>query len=166
MQETRVVGEECIERHYSTLNDSKFNLSVGEAEWLKQPPVVGETNYVRRVATIFNGLDEVDTVWLDKIYLYNGTETKRSKHPMMYLVDPKSTRTLYVMWDTQYDPLKDVTIDFTNNTEQTGVETTVFRLCVNQTETVNVTKHRKVLTGSTEEVVGYDEVVRVKLPRK
>ncbi len=163
--ETRVVGEKCIERHYSDMNDSKFNLSIGEKEWLTQPPVPGQTNYVRRVVNIHNGREEVDAIYLDKIYLYDGEETRRSKHPMMFLVEPQSTRTLYVMWDTQYDPLKDVTVDFTNNTEETGYETKVFRLCINQTEKVNVTKYRKVVSGTTEEVTGYEEVLRVELPR-
>ena len=85
---------------------------------------------------------------------------------MMFLVDPKSSRTLYVMWDTQYDPLKDVTVVFTNNTEYLGVETTTMRMCINQTEKYNVTKYNKVKTGTTEEVQGYDNVVKVKLKKK
>jgi hypothetical protein len=93
--ETKVVGEKCIERHYSEMNDSRFNLSIGEVEWLIQPPVPGETNYIRRTVVVFNGRDEVDAVYLDKIHLYNGTETLRSKFPMMFLVEPKSSRTLY-----------------------------------------------------------------------
>jgi hypothetical protein len=165
-QETRVTGQKCIERTYSELNDSRFNISIGEKEWLKKPPVVNETNYVRRIATIFNGLDETDAIYLDKIYLYNGTETKRSKTPMMFLVEPKASRTLYVMWDTQYDPLKDVTVGFTNNTGELGFETTTMRMCINETERYNVTKYRKVKTGTTEEVQGYDNVVRVKLKKK
>lgn len=164
--EKKVVGQDCIERHYSELNDSKFNMSIGPKEWLEQPPVQGESNYIRRIVTIFNGLDEVDAVYLDKIYLYDGAETKRSKTPMMFLVDPLSTRTLYVMWDTQYDPLKDVTVEFTNNTEQLGYKTSIMKMCINETEDFNVTQYRKIVTGTTEEVTGYDEVVRVKLPRK
>lgn len=163
--ETLVVGEKCVERHTSELNDSRFNLSIDDAEWIGEK-IPGETNYLRRKVHIYNGLDEIDTVWLDKIYLYDGTETKRSRTPMKFLVDPKSVRTLYVMWNTQYDPLKDVTVDFTNNTEYAGYETHVFRLCVNETEKVNTTEYRKIVTGTAEEVVGYDEVVRVKLPRK
>ncbi|MBW2971476.1 hypothetical protein KY359_00425 [Candidatus Woesearchaeota archaeon] len=166
VQESRVTGQKCIERHYSEMNDSRFNMSIAEKEWVRQPPVPGETNNLRRIVTIFNARDEVDAVYLDKIYLYDGKETKRSKTPMMFLVDPKSTRTLYVMWDTQYDPLKDVTVDYTNNTEVLGFETTIMRMCYNETEDFNVTKYRKVVTGTTEEVVGYDEVVRVKLPKK
>ncbi|MBI5880837.1 hypothetical protein HZB90_01775, partial [archaeon] len=135
-------------------------------EWIKQPPIVNETNYLRRVVTIFNGRDEVDAVYLDKIYLYDGNETKRSKTPMMFLVEPKESRTLYVMWDTQYDPLKDVTVGFTNNTEYLGVETTTMRMCINETEKYNTTKYKKVKTGTTEEVQGYDNVVKVKLKKK
>jgi|GEM_PF-6010893 len=165
-QETKVTGQKCIERHYSEMNDSRFNISIDEKEWLGQPPIPGQTNYVRRVVNVFNGRDEVDAVYLDKIYLYNSTEVKRSKTPMMFLVDPKSTRTLYVMWDTQYDPLKDVTVDFTNNTEYLGFETTIMRMCYNETESYNVTKHRQVVTGTTEEVTGYDNVVKVKLKKK
>lgn len=166
VQESRVVGQNCIERHYSELNNSRFNISIGEKEWLIQPPIEGQTNYLRRVVTVFNALDEVDTVWLDKIYLYNGTETKRSRHPMKFLVEPRSTRTLYVMWDTQYDPLKDVVVGFTNNTEETGFETTVMRMCINKTETVNVTKYKKVISGTEDKIVGYDNYVKVKLDRK
>jgi hypothetical protein len=163
--ETKVVGEKCIERHYSEMNDSRFNLSIGEVEWLIQPPVPGETNYIRRTVVVFNGRDEVDAVYLDKIHLYNGTETLRSKFPMMFLVEPKSSRTLYFMRNTQYDPLKDVTADFTNNTEQLGFEKKVARLCYNQTEKVNTTKTRKVLTGTRDEVAGHEDVVKVKLKR-
>lgn len=166
VQESRVVGQNCVERHYSELNNSRFNVSFGEKEWLMQPPVEGQTNYLRRVVTVFNALDEIDTIYLDKIYLYNGTETKRSKHPMKFLVEPRSTRTLYVMWDTQYDPLKDVVVGFTNNTEETGFETSIMRLCVNETETVNITKYQKVVTGTEEKVIGYDNYVKVKLDRK
>jgi hypothetical protein len=166
VSETKVIGQDCIERHHSELNDSRFNMSIGDKEWLGQPPVLGESNHLRRIVTIFNGIDEIDAIYLDKIYLYDGVETKRSRTPMMFLVDPLSTRTLYVLWDTQYDPLKDVTVEFTNNTEQLGYRTSIQRLCVNQTEDVDVTKYKKVVTGTTEEVTGYDEVVRVKLPRK
>ena len=166
VEENKITGQNCVERHYSEMNDSKFSISLGEKEWLKQPPVLGQTNYFRRVATIYNSLDEIDAIYLDKVYFYNGTETKRSKHPMMFLVEPKSSRKLYVMWDTQYDPLKDVIVDFTNNTEEAGFETRIFRLCYNETETVNVTKTRKVLTGTEEKVVGYDDYVKVKLERK
>lgn len=164
--ETRVVGQKCVERHTSKMNDSRFNISIDDAEWIGQPPVIGETNYVRRQVHIYNGLDEIDTIWLDKIYLYDGVETKRSKNPMKFLVDPKSVRTLYVMWDTQYDPLKDVTVDFTNNTEATGYVVNVFKLCINETEKVEKTEYRQIVTGTTEEVTGYDEVLKVKLPRK
>ncbi|MBN1544071.1 hypothetical protein JW898_01260 [Candidatus Woesearchaeota archaeon] len=165
-EETRVTGQKCVERHYSEMNDSRFNMSIAEKEWLRQPPVPGETNNLRRIVTVFNGRDEVDAVYLDKIYLYDGQETKRSKTPMMFLVEPKSTRTLYVMWDTQYDPLKDVTVDYTNNTEMLGFETTIMRMCYNETEKVNVTKYRKVAAGTTEEVTGYDSFVKVKLRKK
>jgi hypothetical protein len=165
VQENKVVEEKCIERHYSDMNDSKFSLSIGEKEWIGKPLIVGQTNYLRRIVTVFNGRDEVDAVYLDKIYLYDGEETKRSEHPMMFLVEPKSTRKLFVMWDTQYDPLKDVTIDFTNNTEELGFTTDIMRLCYNQTEQVNVTKYRKVVTGTEEEITGYDSVVKVKLKR-
>ncbi|MBW2996877.1 hypothetical protein KY349_00895 [Candidatus Woesearchaeota archaeon] len=166
VQESRVVGQNCVERHYSEINNSRFNVSFGEKEWLMQPPVDGQTNYLRRVVTVFNALNEIDTIYLDKVYLYNGTETKRSRHPMKFLVDPRSTRTLYVMWDTQYDPLKDVVVDFTNNTEETGFETRIMRLCVNETSTVNITKYKKVVTGTEEKVIGYDNYVKVKLDRK
>jgi hypothetical protein len=165
-EQTKSVGQKCVERHYSELNESKFSLSVGEPEWLGQPPVLGESNNIRRIVTIFNARDEIDIVYLDKIYLYNGTETKRSKTPMKFMIDPKSSRTLYVLWDTQYDPLKDVTLDFTNNTELLGFETTIMKMCVNETEKVNVTKYRKVVASSSEEIVGYDSTVKVKLPRK
>lgn len=166
VQESRVTGQNCIERTYSELNDSRFNISIEEKEWIKQPPIVNETNYLRRIVTIFNGLDEIDAIYLDKIYLYDGKETKRSKTPMMFLVEPKESRTLYVMWDTQYDPLKDVTVGFTNNTEYLGVETTTMRMCINETEKYNTTKYKKVKTGTTEEVQGYDNVVKVKLKKK
>ena len=165
VQENQVVGEKCIERHYSELNNSRFNISIGEKEWLGEP-IVGETNYVRRIVTVFNGLDEIDTIYLDKVYLYDKEETKRSKNPMKFLVDPKSTRKLYVMWNTQYDPLKDITIDLTNNTEQIGITTNIMRMCYNETEAINVTKTRKVVVGQEEEVVGYDNYVKVKLERK
>lgn len=163
VQETRVVGENCIERHYSELNDSRFNISIGDPEWLGDK-IFGETDYVRRIVQIYNARDEVDTIYLDKIYLYDGLETKRAKHPMMFLIDPKSTRTLYVMWDTQYDPKKDVSIDISNNTAELGFETHVMRICYDETETVNVTKYRKVKTGEQEQVVEYQEYTRVKLP--
>jgi hypothetical protein len=165
VSETKVVGEKCIERHYSEMNDSRFNLSIGDIEWLKQPPVEGETNYLRRVVVVHNARNETDAVYLDKIYLYNGTETKRSKTPMMFLVEPKTSRTLYFMWDTQYDKLKDLTADFTNNTEQLGFTKKIMRMCYNETEKVNLTKYRKVVTGTSEEVTGYDDVVRVKLKK-
>jgi hypothetical protein len=164
--ESKVVGRNCIERVWSEVNDSRFNISIGEKEWLGQPPVVGETNYVRRVVQIYNGKNEIDTIWLDKIYLYDGKETRRSKNPMMFLIDPKSTRTLYVMWDTQYDPLKDITIDFTNQTEELGFETRTSRVCYDEKQDFNTTKYRKVKTGEKEEVVEYNEVVRVTLPKK
>jgi hypothetical protein len=162
--ETRVTGENCIERHYSEMNDSRFDLSIGEKEWLGEP-IEGETNYLRRVVNVYNARDEIDTVYLDKIYKYNGTEYKRSRTPLKFLVDPESTRTLYLLWDTQYDPLKDLTADFTNNTEQLGFKTRVVRMCYNETEKVNVTKNRKVVSGTVDEVTGYDKVVKVKLKR-
>ncbi|HII72756.1 TPA: hypothetical protein HA265_08425 [Candidatus Woesearchaeota archaeon] len=163
IEEKNVVGQNCIERHYSEMNDSEFSISLGEKEWVEKDTELGESNHLRRIVTIFNGLDEIDAIYLDKIYLYNGTETKRSKHPLMFLVEPKSTRKLYVLWDTQYDPYKDVIVDFTNNTEEIGFTTTVTKICYNETETVNVTKYRKMPAGTTEEITGYDEVVRVKL---
>jgi hypothetical protein len=166
VQETRVTGQKCIERDYSEMNNSRFNISIEEKEWLRQPPVMNETNNLRRIVTIFNGLDEIDAVYLDKVYLYDGNETKRSKTPMMFLVDPKSSRTLYVMWDTQYDPLKDVTVEFTNNTAYLGFETTTMRMCINETEKYNTTEYRKIKTGTTEEVQGYNNVVKVKLNKK
>ena len=165
-EETRLVGENCIERHYSEMNSSRFNISLGEKEWIDKPPVLGETNYIRRVVNIYNALEEIDAIYLDKIYLYNGTETKRSKHPMMFLVEPRSSKTLYVMWNTQYDPLKDVAVDFTNNTEEAGFVTKVIKICHNETETVNVTKHKEVLSGTEDEIEGYEDVVKVKLKRK
>jgi hypothetical protein len=165
VQEKRVVGENCIERKYSEMNDSRFRISMDETEWIDNPPVLGESNDVRRVVTIFNERDEIDAVYLDKVYVYNGTEIRRSKHPMMFLVDPKSSRKLYFVWHTQYDPLKDVQAAFTNNTEELGFTTRIMRMCVNETETVNVTKTKKVLVGTEEEVVGYDNYVKVELER-
>ena len=164
VQEKRIIGEKCIERHYSELNNSRFKLSHSEPEWVSDP-VIGETNYLRRIATVFNALDEIKMVYLDKIYLYNGTETKRSKNPMKFMIDPKSTRTLYVVWNTQYDPLKDVMLDFTNKTKQLGFDTSIMRMCYNETETFNVTKTREVLVGTEEEIIGYDKFVKVKLER-
>ncbi len=166
VQENKVVGEKCIEQHYSEMNNSRFSISIEETEWVSRPLIPGETNYVRRVVNIFNALDEIDAIYLDKIFLYNGTETKRSKTPLMFLVDPKSTRTLYVMWNTQYDPLKDVTVDMTNNTKEIGFETRIMRMCYNETEKVNITKYRKVLSDTEEQVLGYDDIVKVKLNRK
>jgi hypothetical protein len=168
VEEIRVVGQKCVEKDYSEFSKSQemFKLSMSNKEWIGKPTIPGQTNQVRRIATIFNGGDELDAVYLDKIYLYNGTETKRSKHPMMFLVDPKTSRNLYVVWDTQFDPLKDVTMDFTNNSAELGVETTTMRLCYNETEKYNTTKYRKVLTGTKEELNGYDNVVKVKLNRK
>ncbi|MBW2965205.1 hypothetical protein KY363_07145 [Candidatus Woesearchaeota archaeon] len=162
--ETRVVGQKCIDRVYSEMNNSRFNISMAPKEWLGDE-TIGASGRVRRVVTVFNALDETDAVYLDKIYLYNGTEIRRSTNPMMFLVEPKSTRTLYFMWDTQYDPLKDVQAAFTNNTENLGFETTTARLCINQTEKYNVTKYRKVVVGTEEEITGYDKTVRVKLDR-
>jgi hypothetical protein len=167
--ETKVIGEKCIERNYSEeegeISDSRFNISIGPKEWVGKPTIPGETNYLRRVVKIYNGLDKIDQTYIDKIYLYNGTETFRSKNPMMFMVDPKSTRTLYVMWNTQYDPLKDVTVDFTNNTERTGKTITTMRMCYNETEKVNTTQYKKISTGSVEQVKGYNDVVKVKLKR-
>lgn len=163
VQETRVVGEKCIERHYSELNDSKFTITNEDPEWLEQPATWGKTNYLRREVKVHNGLDEIDAIYLDKVYYFKGEETKRSRRAMMFLVEPKSTRTLYAMWDTQYHPDKDVRLEFTNKTEQLGFETTIMKMCYNETEKVNVTKYRKVLTGQVEEVQGYEEVKRVML---
>ena len=165
VQENRIIGEKCIERHYSELNNSRFRLSHSEPDWVGEP-IMGESNYLRRVATVFNALDEIKMIYVDKIYLYNGTEIKRSKNPMKFMVDPKSTRTLYVVWNTQYDPLKDVMLDFTNKTEQLGFETSIMRMCYNETENFNVTKTREILIGTEEEVIGYDKFVKVKLERK
>ncbi len=162
--EIRVVGQKCIERHYSDMNDSRFNLSIGPREWIGDA-VKGASGKVRRVVTVFNALDEIDAVYLDKVYKYNGTETKRSRTPMMFLVDPKSTRKLFFLWDTQYDPLKDITAEFTNNTEQIGFKTQVVKMCINQTEKYNVTKYRKVVSGTQEKIIGTDKVVKVKLKR-
>ncbi|MFH1063787.1 MAG: hypothetical protein V1729_01765 [Candidatus Woesearchaeota archaeon] len=166
VQENKVIGEKCVEQHYSEMNNSRFSISVEEPEWVSKPLIPGETNYLRRVINIFNSLDEIDAIYLDKIYLYNQTETKRSKTPLMFLVDPKSIRTLYVMWNTQYDPLKDVTVDVTNNTEAIGFETRIMRICYNETEQVNVTKYKRVLDDTEEQITGYDDVVKVKLNRK
>jgi hypothetical protein len=163
VQETQVVGEDCIERHYSELNNSKLTIIHEEKEWVRQPPVPGETNNLRRVALIHNGLDEIDAIYLDKIWLYDGKETKRSKHPLMFLIDPQSTRKLYVMWDTQYDPLKDTMVVFSNNTEEIGYETRIMRMCINETEEVTVTKYKQEKTGEVEQIEGYDVVTRVDL---
>jgi hypothetical protein len=167
--EIKVIGKKCIEKNYSQekgeISDARFNISIGEKEWISKPPVLGETNYLRRIVKIYNDLDKIDTTYLDKIYLYNGTETSRSKNPMMFMVDPKSTRTLYVVWNTQYDPMKDVTVDFTNKTEVTGQTVTTMRMCYNETEKVNTTKYKKISNGMQEEIKGYDSVVKVKIPR-
>jgi hypothetical protein len=168
VEEIKVVGEKCIEKEYGEFSTSQanFKLSMSNKEWIGKPTIPNQTNQVRRIATIFNGGDELDSVYLDKIYLYNGTEIKRSKHPMMFRVDPQTSRNLYVVWDTQFDPLKDITMDFTNNSAELGVETTTMRLCYNETEKYNTTKYKKVLTGTKEELKGYDNVVKVKLNRK
>ena len=97
------------------------------------------------------------------MYYFKGEETKRSRNPMMFLVEPKSTRRLYVMWDTQYHPGKDVKIEFTNKTEELGFKTTIMRLCFNETETVDITKYKKVQVGEEEIVEGVEEVKRVLL---
>lgn len=164
VQEKRVVGEECIERHYSELNDSRFRISMSDPEWIGEP-VPGESNHLRRVVKVHNERDELDAVYLDKVYLYDGEEIKRSENPMMFLVDPKSSITLFFVWHTQYDPLKDVQAAFTNKTEQLGFTTRIMRVCYNQTETVNITKTRKVLVGTEDKVVGHDNYVKVELER-
>jgi hypothetical protein len=163
-QETRTIGKKCIERNFTELDDSRFNISISPAEWL-DPPVPGLTNNIRRTIIIFNPRDVVDAIYLDKVYLYGGVETKRSKTPLMFLVDPKASRTLYVMWDTQYDPLKDVTVALTNNTEYLGLQTTTLSFCYNETEKFNITKHEKVFKGSREELKGQEKIVKVKLNR-
>ncbi len=165
-QEYEVVGKKCLSRDYSELNNSRFSVSLGPPEWLTQPPVVGQTNYLRRVVKVYNAINEIDTIYLDKIYLYDGEETKRSRHALKFLVEPKSVRTLYVMWDTQYDPLKDVVVDFSNNTAELGFETSTMQLCINETKAINVTKYNKVKTGEKVETEGYRDLIRVKLKRE
>jgi hypothetical protein len=160
---SKISGKRCIETTYSELNDSRFRLSIGNATWLGKNPRYGQTNYLRRVVEVFNARDEVDTIYLDKIYLYNKTETKRSRHALMYVLNPKSTRTLYVMWDTQYDPLKDVTVAFSNKTEELGFDVQIAQTCVDDIEIYNVTKTREVRVGEREEITGYKEVVKVRL---
>ena len=162
-QETRIVGETCIERHYSEMNDSQFTIVHEDKEWVEQPAAWGQSNHLRRVVLIHNARDELDAVYVDKVYYFKGNETKRSRHPMMFMVDPKSTRKLYVMWDTQYHPDKDVKLEFTNHTDELGFDVDIMRMCYNETETVNVTKYKKVLTGIVEEVGGYEDVTRVVL---
>jgi hypothetical protein len=165
VEDIRITGQKCIEKDYSEFGKSQenFKLSMSNKEWIGKPTIPNQTNQVRRIATIFNSGDEIDSVYLDKIYVYNGTEIRRSKHPMMFMVDPKASRNLYVVWDTQFDILKDVTMDFTNNSAELGVETTTMRLCYNETEKFNTTKYKKVMTGTKEEIKGYDNVVKVKL---
>jgi hypothetical protein len=166
VQETRVVGEKCIEKHYSEMNDSQFTITHGDKEWVEEPATWGETNHLRRIAKIYNGRDEIDAVYVDKVYFFKGEETKRSRHAMMFLIEPKTTRELYVMWDTQYHPDKDIKLEFTNHTDELGFETTVMKMCYNETEKVNVTEYRKVKTGETEQVEGYETVKRVVLDCK
>jgi len=166
VQETKVIGQKCIEREYNEFSDSVFNVSIEDKEWVSQPPVLGETNYLRRVINVYNALDEIDTVYLDKIYLYNGSETKRSRTPMKFLVEPKSTRKLYFVWNTQYDPLKDVSAEFSESETESDSEEEVFLMCYNETEQVNVTKYRKIIAGTEEKVVGEDSAINVKLNRK
>jgi len=165
-QERIVVGKKCISRDYSEMNNSRFSLSIGPKEWIDKNLILGQTNYVRRVVKVYNALDEIDTIYLDKIFLYGGKEIKRSKEPMMFLVDPKATRELYVVWNTQYDPKRDVTVDFTNSTKDLGYTTTTAELCYNETKLVNKTEYKKVFTGTKQEVTGYDSYVKVKLKRE
>lgn len=164
VQEIRTTGKKCIERNFTELDDSRFNISISPAEWLDLP-IPGLTNHIRRTITIFNPRGMVDAIYLDKVYLYGGVETKRSKTPLMFLVDPKASRTLYVMWDTQYDTLKDITVALTNNTEYLGLPTTTLSFCYNETEKFNVTKYKKVFKESREELKGQEKIVKVKLNR-
>jgi hypothetical protein len=97
--EIRVVGEECIEREYEpTITDeTKFMLSHDPKEWVTEPGVLGETNQVRRVANVYNGLDTVRMVYVNKVYYYNNTIFKVSENPLHFLVEPKTTRNLFVL---------------------------------------------------------------------
>lgn len=161
--ETKITGQKCIEKEYTPqiTDATEFLLSHDAKEWVTEPGVLGETNQLRRVAHIYNGLNVIKTVYVDKVYFYNGTETKRSTNPMKFLIDPKQTRDLFVMWDTQYDPLKDVKLDLTNTTSK--VETNIIRICYNETEKVDVTKYKKINAGESETIVGYSEIERVNL---
>ncbi|MFC1741180.1 hypothetical protein ACFL3V_01445 [Nanoarchaeota archaeon] len=163
VQEERLVGEKCTERNYTVVNSrhNEFNMSLGEQEWVSKPLIKGQTNYLRRIVTIWNPHDTLKSVYVDKVYWYNGSVTKRSRNPMMLLVDPKTSRETIVFWDTQYDPLLDVTLEFANTTREIKTE----RTCVNETEIVDLTKSRKVHSGTQDEVTGYDNIVKVKLKR-
>ncbi len=149
----------------------KFLIKLGPKEWLDTPLVEGKTNWIRREMTVYNGYDELKMVYLDKIDYYNGTEVKRSKNPMKLLVEPHSSRIVPLMKDTQYDPLVDIGADFTNNTEKTGMPKntllpTTKEVCEDVVKEEQVEKYRNISKGTKEVVMGYTEMLRVKLTKE
>ncbi len=158
------------------IKHDNFLLKLGPVEWVDQPLVEGQTNWIRRQMTVYNGYDDLKVVWLDKIDYYDGEIVSVSKNPMKVLVDGKSSRQVPLMKNKQYDPKINIGADFANRTKMTG-ETDDFlkninaamekskEVCTEKEVVVDKVGYRNVTVGTKEVVKGYKEILKVKLSK-
>ena len=132
-----------------------FLVDYGKKEWLFNTTTIGMSNTIRREIKIFNKLSTISRVKIDKIYLIKGKEYERSTNPMYFNIDPASSRKLYVIWNTVYNPNSDVTIEILNQ------QSKIITNCTNTTTYSNKVGTRKVPT-STKTITGYSTVFKTR----
>jgi len=172
VQQSYTVEEPVVKKTCKSITESTekelrwndFRILLSDVEWVDKPVVLGQTNWIRRQMSIYNDQDVLRMVYLDKIDYYDGKEVKRSKNPMKLLVNPKSSRTVPLMKNVQYDPKISIGAEFTNNTAE-APDIITSEICNETTDYVSITKYRNVSKGVKPVLMGYKEYTKINLTK-
>jgi len=131
---------------YDVVYDDKF--------WLDDP-VEDVPNQVKRTVYIQNHEDKIGMFSFDILYLQDGQVVERTLNPSETLVAAKGERRLFLAWNTEYSPGKDVKIDVIDAPQIKGED------CEKIVKYTNMTGVRNK-TVSSEESVSYENVIKTK----
>ncbi|MFQ5474382.1 MAG: hypothetical protein ACE5DM_00970, partial [Candidatus Nanoarchaeia archaeon] len=133
----------------------KYDVSYDDPFWLDDP-VIGEPNTLKRTAYIHNYENTRGNFGFDMIYLVDGEIIERTLNPSMSWVEKDGVRRLFLLWNTEYDPKKDVRIDVIDVPEiEAGAEP-----CEKVVTYVNRTGVRNKTV--TSESTSYENVIKTK----